>query len=114
MLNKKKKKNNTSKIQNRTMDNPNLAKIYKNHSILKEHIETNKANKDLELKRKNAIILLDNSFFSFYCFFLLYEILKLFFFFFLCFFPDFFWDKKPSEYNSHKREVDCKFINFFR
>lgn len=49
-----KKKNNTSKIQNRTMDNPNLAKIYKNHSILKEHIETNKANKDLELKRKNA------------------------------------------------------------
>ena len=48
------KKNNSNKTQNRTMDNPNLAKIYKNHTVLQEHIETNKVDKELELKRKNA------------------------------------------------------------
>ena len=55
--NKKKVKNSSNIINNKTADNPNLSKIYQNHQILKDNIEIQKAdNKDLELKRKNAMM----------------------------------------------------------
>ena len=54
--NKKKANNSSNKINNKTEDNPNLSKIYKNHQILKDTIEIQKADKDLELKRKNAMM----------------------------------------------------------
>ena len=55
--NNKKKLNNTSnKINNKTADNPNLSKIYKNHQILKDNMEIPKYDKDLEIKKKNAMM----------------------------------------------------------
>ena len=54
--NRKKGNNSSSKINNKTIDNPNLSKIYENHQILKDNIEIQKVDKDLELKRKNAMM----------------------------------------------------------
>ena len=54
--NKKKVSTSSNKINNKTADNPNLSKIYQNHQFLKDNIEIQKVDKDLELKRKNAMM----------------------------------------------------------
>ena len=54
--NRKKANNSSNKINNKTLDNSNLSKIYKNHQILKDNIEIHKIDKDLEFKRKNAMM----------------------------------------------------------
>ena len=53
---KKKSNNPTNKINNKTIDNENLSKIYKNHQILKENLEPSKIDKELELRKKNAMM----------------------------------------------------------
>jgi hypothetical protein len=55
--NKKKGKNSSNKVNmNKTIENQYLSKIYQNHQILKENLETNKEEKEiLELKRKKAM-----------------------------------------------------------
>ena len=52
--NKKKSNNSSNKINNKTADNPNLSKIYKNHQILKDNMEIPKYDKDLEIKKKKC------------------------------------------------------------
>lgn len=54
--NKKKVNISSNKINNKTTDNPNLSKIYKNHQMLKDNIEVEKVDKDLELRKKNAMM----------------------------------------------------------
>ena len=53
---KKKSNNSSNKINNKTIDNPNLSKIYKNHKFLKENMEIDKVDKDLEIRKKNAMM----------------------------------------------------------
>lgn len=55
--NKKKEKNSSSKENNnKTIENQNFSKIYQNHQILKESLETNREEKELlEQKRKKAM-----------------------------------------------------------
>ena len=54
--NKKKKNNSKEKSQDKTIDNHNLKKIYKNHPLLEENVKTNKIDKELELRKKNAMM----------------------------------------------------------
>ena len=54
--NKKKENFSSNKLNNITVDNPNLSKICKNHQFLKDNIEIQKIDKDLEIKRKNAMM----------------------------------------------------------
>ena len=56
--NRKKKNDSKNKSNNnKTIENNNFSKIYKNHQILEENLENNnKIDKDLELKKKNAMM----------------------------------------------------------
>jgi len=54
--NRKKKDNSKNKTHNKTIENNNLIKIYKNHRFLEENIENNKIDKELQLKKKNAMM----------------------------------------------------------
>ena len=53
---KQKSNNSTSKTINKTIDNTNLSKIYKNHQFLKDNLEIDKVDKELEIRKKNAMM----------------------------------------------------------
>ena len=50
----KKKKNKN--VLNKTVDHSYLEKIYENHPFFKEYIETNRVDRELELRKKNSMI----------------------------------------------------------
>ena len=55
--NKRKNKNNIKgRTHDKTIDNNNLKKIYKNHPLLEENVKTNKIERDIELRKKNAMM----------------------------------------------------------
>ena len=56
-INKKKNNNHSkNKINNKSFDDQYFTKICKNHPLLEENIQTNKIDKDLENKKKNAMM----------------------------------------------------------
>ena len=53
---KKKNKSKNKSNNNKTFENVNLSKIYKNHHFIEENIEPIKVDKVLESKKKNAMM----------------------------------------------------------
>ena len=52
---KKKKYISKDRNNNKTIENESFMKVYKNHPILQENVKTNKFDKELEMRKKNAM-----------------------------------------------------------